>query len=353
MGRDNQVLFSFVIGAYNVGQYLEECIDSIEMQTVDKKQYEVIVVDDESNDGTEALCNKLIGKYTNFRYFRIPHSGVSVARNMGIRESVGEYLLFVDGDDKVCSNYVESLYSNMDADIDIVCCDYISFSGGEYCECAFFEDASTMMSNSEKQKLFLQLIDPKYGKPKGCSPTAVGVPWGKMYRKKLICDANLSFDDKLLRMQDNDFNLRVFYFARKIRYIHKYLYYYRVNHIRTQNAGAYGLNVWSELYSRREAFFLEHAELLSRELVALKNSKMFQTISYCITYFVVKLPREEALARIRLLKNTEPFLTLISRNNEIPQKYRIIQKLLAYDKYTIIYKFYSIYHHKKGTSFES
>lgn len=92
--------FSIVVAAYNVAEYLNECIDSIANQEFDISDFEVILIDDGSTDqNTSKICDDLSDKYSVVKVIHQENQGLSSARNTGIENSCGEYILFVDGDD--------------------------------------------------------------------------------------------------------------------------------------------------------------------------------------------------------------------------------------------------------------
>ena len=92
--------FSIIVAAYNVAEYLEECVESLVSQNFPDSEYEVVIIDDGSTDGqTSKLCDELSSKYDVVRTIHQENGGLSSARNTGIKESKGDYLLFVDGDD--------------------------------------------------------------------------------------------------------------------------------------------------------------------------------------------------------------------------------------------------------------
>lgn len=88
---------SVIIPVYNVEKYLPECIDSILAQ--DFEDFECLMVDDGSTDGSAALCDSYVSKDSRFKVFHQPNQGVSAARNRGISEAKGEWIYFIDGDD--------------------------------------------------------------------------------------------------------------------------------------------------------------------------------------------------------------------------------------------------------------
>lgn len=80
--------FSIVVAAYNVAEYLEECVDSLANQNFPNSEYEVVIVDDGSTDGqTGNLCDQLTSKYEVVRTIHQENGGLSSARNTGIKES--------------------------------------------------------------------------------------------------------------------------------------------------------------------------------------------------------------------------------------------------------------------------
>lgn len=91
------MLFSIIIPVYNTKKYLRECIQSIVRQTF--RDYEIILIDDGSTDGSSELCDELSGD--KVRVFHIKNQGVANARNIGIDAASGEYIWFVDSDDTI------------------------------------------------------------------------------------------------------------------------------------------------------------------------------------------------------------------------------------------------------------
>lgn len=87
-------LVSVIIPTYNYGKYLEKCIESVVQQKFDGSM-EIIVVDDGSEDNTEEVVSRYPAKY-----LRLEHKGVSHARNIGLAESKGEWIAFIDADDR-------------------------------------------------------------------------------------------------------------------------------------------------------------------------------------------------------------------------------------------------------------
>lgn len=98
-------MVSIIIPCYNLGAYINEAIDSVKAQTY--TDWEIIIVDDGSDDGETASILKAIKEEKTTIYFQ-ENLGVSVARNIGAQHSKGEFLLFLDGDDKIAAYYLET-----------------------------------------------------------------------------------------------------------------------------------------------------------------------------------------------------------------------------------------------------
>ena len=113
-------MISLIVPVYNVEEYLEECLESIRKQTY--QDIEVILVNDGSTDGSQAICEYFCQTDKRFRLINQKNQGQSVARNRGVKESIGEYLMFVDSDDVINKNVLEVLLPYMKTEVDIVEC---------------------------------------------------------------------------------------------------------------------------------------------------------------------------------------------------------------------------------------
>lgn len=104
-------LISVVIPAYNVGPYLDNCLNSVLKQTY--PDIEVLLVDDGSTDDTAKIADRFQAKYPSiFRVFHTDNRGVTMARFEGIRAARGEWIGFVDGDDEIEADMYKRLYTN-------------------------------------------------------------------------------------------------------------------------------------------------------------------------------------------------------------------------------------------------
>ncbi len=117
-----EYLFSVIIPIYNVAKYLDDAINSIINQTIGFNNIEIILVNDGSTDNADEICNKYVKLYPlNIKYYKQVNSGVSTARNLGLKYASGKYINFLDGDDKwdldVFNKAYQMFEKNTDVDI--------------------------------------------------------------------------------------------------------------------------------------------------------------------------------------------------------------------------------------------
>ena len=114
-------MISVIVPVYNVEEYLEQCLDSIQCQTY--TYIEVILVNDGSTDRSKEICERYCKKDSRFKLVNQENKGLSGARNRGMSESKGEFISFVDSDDVIKEDMLEQLMKQMTSeDIDIVEC---------------------------------------------------------------------------------------------------------------------------------------------------------------------------------------------------------------------------------------
>ncbi len=164
-------MISIIIPVYNVEQYLDKCLQSVINQTY--QDIEIILVDDGSSDSSGILCDKWKEKDSRIKVIHKSNGGLSNARNVGIEQANGKYLMFIDSDDIVANDLCKVLFEmlkNNHADISICNATHIfnnefdfKNTGKIYCY-----DCNEAISQLWYQKSFL--------------PSA----WGKLYKKSLF-----------------------------------------------------------------------------------------------------------------------------------------------------------------------
>lgn len=104
-------LISIIVPCYNCESYILKCVESIKKQSY--TNLEIILINDGSTDNTDNICENIKNTDSRIKYIRKENKGVSNTRNLGISESTGEYIMFVDSDDYIDEHYVEELYREL------------------------------------------------------------------------------------------------------------------------------------------------------------------------------------------------------------------------------------------------
>ena len=168
--EEKNIIISIIVPIYNVEEYLEECLESIRNQTY--TNIEVILVNDGSIDGSKEICERFCQQDNRFKLVTQENQGLSAARNRGVKETIGEYIMFVDSDDVVKENIVEVLFFYMNSDVDIVECQITR------CKDELVENKPTsIMFKGESTEAILKSIE--FKEVKFCAFT-------KLYRRELV-----------------------------------------------------------------------------------------------------------------------------------------------------------------------
>lgn len=204
-------LVSVIIPIYNVECYLDRCLKSVINQTY--KNLQIILVDDGSPDKCGEKCDYYAKQDNRIEVIHKINGGLSDARNVGIDNALGEWIVFVDSDDYISPQFVEILYDcAIKSECDIVQCKYDRFSDEifekKYNECSHI--------NIIKSKDHLHNIDT-------ATNTAV---WNKIYRKTLF--EKIRFPYGKIH-EDVATTFKLVYLAKKICSIDYELYHYFIN----------------------------------------------------------------------------------------------------------------------------
>ena len=114
-------LISIIVPVYNTEKYLDRCIQSILSQTY--TNFELLLIDDGSTDSSGAICDSYAEQDSRVRVFHKPNGGVSSARNMGLDNALGEWIIFCDSDDWIDAEMYEQMYNAaIQNKVDMVCC---------------------------------------------------------------------------------------------------------------------------------------------------------------------------------------------------------------------------------------
>lgn len=214
-----QDLVSIIVPMYNAEKYIENCLNSLLNQTY--KNIEIILIDDGSTDNTLNIIDTLKKNEENIRVIRQKNCGVSHARNTGIKNSTGKYIFFIDADDWIDNETIETLVKIIKKEnVDIVKCNFVREKENKRIDNNILILENICNTSIPKSKY----IDKLY--PQLSNTNFFNVVWGQLINKDIIKEL---FDEQMAFGEDYLFNIQLYYNSNSI-YIYNYtLYHYRAN----------------------------------------------------------------------------------------------------------------------------
>lgn len=190
-------MVSFIIPAYNCENYIRECIESIIHQN--ESSFEIIIINDGSKDTTPAILEEYAKLDARIRVFHTENSGPSRARNIGLDNALGDWIIFVDADDWVDKDILTKLdlYSNNVPDI--------VFWGFKRCyednkiEVCMPKEFNVALENNSINQQLSYLLNSK--------EEFLGYSWNKIYKRNIIQKFNIRFREELNFREDELFAL--------------------------------------------------------------------------------------------------------------------------------------------------
>lgn len=211
-------LISVIVPIYNTEKYLIECVESLRKQTY--SNIEIILVDDGSTDASIEICDEFAEKDSRVRVFHKKNEGVAVARNFGIQQSNGQYVVIVDSDDVAVDRMIEVLYTQIkENDADIAVGNYYIYdeTDGNFYYYIIDDDYCVEVLSSQ------ELIDRQAGAWQWNSSAFI-VTVAKLYKRDLFEDVSFTHGR---RFDDEASTHRLFLRSKKTVFINDNLYLYR------------------------------------------------------------------------------------------------------------------------------
>ena len=307
--KEKTIMVSVIVPIYNVEEYLEECLESIRNQTY--TNIEVILVNDGSTDGSIEICERFCQQDNRFKLLTQENQGLSAARNRGVKESIGEYIMFVDSDDVVKENIVEVLFFYMNSDVDIVECQITR------CKDELVENKPTsIMFKGESTEAILKSIE--FKEVKFCAFT-------KLYRRELV--EKVPFLEGYI-YEDVYTGMNYLKYIRKMVAVDLKGYYYRVrpNSIMTKSFNEKNLDIFTIGKKLIESFD--------------DNEYLLPYIGYFIFYLSLSHYQRDGITKVSpYFDMYENFIRdcafLAKQSKEVVSKYRLLRIYLMAPKYFI------------------
>lgn len=241
------VKISIIVPIYNTGRYLRQCVDSLLAQTL--QDFEIILVDDESPDDAPQICEEYVLKDTRIKAVHKKNGGLGFARNTGLDIAAGEYVSFIDSDDFVAPEMMETLYNTAKAyDADEVRSGTIFYNNGKRSLRRDVEELTVYKGPERVKEFIMDLIGPRPEEPRDVK-FMMSVCLA-LHKRSVIEEYHVRFTSERESLsEDLIFDLDLFPHMNCIVCIPDCFYYYRMNPLSLTHT--YSM----EKYSRTTRFF--------------------------------------------------------------------------------------------------
>lgn len=306
--KESSSLISVIVPVFRVEKYLPECLESILKQSY--PNLEIVLVDDGSPDRSGAICEEFAGKDSRIKVIHQQNGGVTSARAAGFGISSGDLVCFVDSDDVLPENAVETLYQAMTPEVDIVVGEIDGYDPFGRNAKAISGPSVTMDRESYQQQMVKNLLPPNFP--------------AKLYRRYLFTSASFAVPRSIVIGEDWLMNIQLaFSLEQNVCFIRDIVYHYRhnpesVTQVRKRN------------FDYEEAFYRIYMSVIPE---SYSKSQHFKDIIYARlkTFYIV------TANAYRFPKHTHPFITQL-RTDVKTYHYRLpfCRRILLYNENTVV-----------------
>lgn len=248
---------SVLIPVYNVEPFLKRCLDSVVNQTF--ADYEVVLVDDGSSDGSGQICDEYAHKYAFVKVYHNPNQGISATREFALQCASGEYIQFVDSDDWIELDMLEVMYKKaLEENADVVGCNFFEEYEGY--------NREIDVAYESKEQFLRAVVGDQWG-----------VVWKLLIRKDIVILNDVHFPPKINGGEDYVFVVQILFFARSVTSVREAFYHY--NRI---NAGSTISNPsYTKIKEQIEATNIVDRLLIEWNLESLYLNEILQRKFFC------------------------------------------------------------------------
>ena len=309
---------SIIVPVYNMEKYLEKSLKSFVNQTF--SDIEIVIVDDGSTDNSSTIYNRFAEADSRIKIVKKVNAGVSEARNTGIDNAKGEFLMFADPDDWMEPRCCEILYNEQNrTQADMVLADVIVIKNDMPEQYKIFEKSFTTSEPQFIKQYQKACIGYCYNPmPSGkWKVPGLGSPWNKLFKKSIIDEHHLRFDPYVKGIyDDNLFTLHYLMHVKKLSYIQEPVYNYLI--LSTSITNSYKkntLDINERIFKRINDFIDETGDRAFFEEALYINIMRRLTRSTDVYFFSGNNPKSLS-GRCRELRETfktEPYKTAIHK----------------------------------------
>ena len=264
---------SIILPVYNVDQYIEKCIRSIECQDLPTNEYEIIAVNDGSLDNSVQIIEKLQNEFSNIQLINKNNGGLSSARNYGLRFAKGKYIWFIDSDDYIETNILQHLLDKIKNDnLDLLVFNIFDI----------WKDKEQQGFSTNQQPTHI-ISGEEYIKSYYIGISA----WCFIVRKNILTSNNITFTEGIIH-EDFEFTLRLYEHIKRMTFtpIRVYNYVHRNGSITTTKTHEQilkSIHSWQTIISQETNYFHAHPSSYARYAQKWIDTHKFNAI--CAVFF--------------------------------------------------------------------
>ncbi len=254
-------MISVIVPVYNDEKNIIECVNSILAQSF--SDIEIILVDDGSDDHSPIMCDELSKSDRRIKVIHQLNRGLSAARNEGVINANGDWILFVDSDDWIAEDMCEALMSAAEEDVDVILFG-ICKTESLYHPLRVAKDIRVTEVNDQLQCIIEDIIDPISKRRFSHQLCGIMMAQSKLYRASFLKEHNIEFNERVRVHEDIIYAVTIFEHATNVIFcdIEPYMYRYNPNSI---------TNGFRRNYDMEISVFEDELEGLERKNVALKQ----------------------------------------------------------------------------------
>lgn len=287
---------SIIVPVYNAAQTIEKCVSSLTSQSY--RNIEVLLVNNASTDCSLEVCKDLAAKDSRVKVIDHFEKGVSSARNRGIQDSTGDYVMFVDADDWIDNNVCE-VFANENRlhNYDLFCFSAQYHKAGTSLKSFLFAESVPLLSTTQKEELQIKVFAPNAP----CfdyktSTRFLGSAWGKLYKRDILIKHNLHFSKETIISEDVLFNTLALDYFDRIGYTRDCFYHYVQQKDSAQN----------RYRPNSEKYFDFVIAQIQQWLVRTKKNKRFVEAANCLfVHYLFGMMKEDLFHKDNPHSNAE------------------------------------------------
>ena len=311
---DKKKLISVIIPIYNTEQYLKECLDSVCSQSY--KDIEIICINDGSTDNSEEIMRDYAKKDSRIKILSQHNQGISISRNNGIERAQGEYIFFLDSDDTIEPNAIETLYKRAhQTQADIVICNLNKVTPSDENK----EKYQIWKRIDSKGKIHIQEDMPLTFDTQDISEyifITESYAWNKLYKTEFIKKHNIKFMPEII-YEDIVYFTDILLANPQMSYCNQALYNYKLRD-----------DSLCHKTDKKQLNIIKVFEILENKLSGFKEEKkirnnLYHMKKYLYTWIYVKIPEEnkqEYKKRVRKELKRKDYIRFLEHTENIKIK---------------------------------